>query len=243
MSERERERTPEDEQDERDERIMALVARGVKRFMHEQQQGLLHTAAKNSQAIVNTEIEASSSKVRDTIDEGLEKVQEYEDIKWKSKINKNNFDFARQVNELWEKTERAATEEKPDRVKELCQKGKKIAKQRMKVLRLADKDGLGTAFEYLSDDLADDEQDRKRMKKAKKSAEAKEKAKVSATTYAKNKVNSGSYGDRQGSNRSEAGRAGRDSRTCWACGRSGHTARYCPRETNRPQNSYDTRRY
>ena len=183
MSETERERTPEDEQDERDERIMALVARGVKRFMHEQQQGLLHTAAKNSQAIVNTEIQASCSKVQDTIDEGLEKVQEYEDIKWKSKINKNNFDFARQVSELWEKTERAATEEKPDRVKELCQKGKKIAKQRMKVLRLADKDGWGTAFEYLSDDLADDEQDRKRMKKAKKSAEAKEKSKEEAAVW------------------------------------------------------------
>ena len=70
-------------------------------------------------------------------------------------------------------TERAVTEERQDRVKEYCEKGKKLAKHRLKVLRLADKDGWETAFEYLSDDLADDEQDRKRMKKAKRAAESK----------------------------------------------------------------------
>ena len=234
-----RERLTEEEQEEQDERVMALVAQGVKRYMQEQQQGLLHTAAKNSQSIVTTEIRANSSKVRDVIDDEVEKAQEFDDIKWKSKINRNNFDFAKQINDLWEKTERAVTEERQDRVKEYCEKGKKLAKHRLKVLHLADKDGWETAFEYLFDDLADDEQDRKRMKKAKRAAESKVKNKDRASAYA-TKQSSTYTSKPQGSNTYEKPK-NRDSRTCWICGKIGHTSKYCSRNTDGPRGAYDKR--
>ena len=57
-----------------DERVAVLVQREVRRIMQEQQQGLLQTAAVNSRAIVESEIQASTSQVRDTLDAELEKV-------------------------------------------------------------------------------------------------------------------------------------------------------------------------
>ena len=128
------------------------------------------------------------------------------------------------MDDLWAKTERAMAEGRHDRAKELVAEGKKLSKQRMKVLKLADKDGWGTAFEYLSDDLADDENDRKRMKKAKKAAEAKGKEKERRTRYTTEK----GY-ERHATSSTQSASTRKDPRTCWTCGKFGHKANTCPR--------------
>jgi len=94
-----------------EDRINALVDEGVKRYMRQQQQDLLQASAQNSQAIVENGIRECSSRVRDAIDEEIENVQEYDDFKWKNKINKNNFDFTKQVNDIWKKQEQDFVEQ------------------------------------------------------------------------------------------------------------------------------------
>ena len=144
----------------------------VESTIREHQLALLQTAATNAKTIAKAEVQSSSILLKDSIDTEIERSQAYGDVKWKSDINKNSFDFCRQVHELWEKTSRAVSEKQYDKVDSLAQKGKQICKNRLKAVRLADKDGWDVALNYLSDDLADDENDRKRMRKAKKTAES-----------------------------------------------------------------------
>ena len=94
--------------------------------MQEQQRDLLRTAAYNSWAIVTRERQANTSQVIDTLDTELEKVYEH-DAKWKNNINKTNFDFVKQVDDLWEKTERAVHYGRVDHTRELIVTGKTLS--------------------------------------------------------------------------------------------------------------------
>ena len=144
----------------------------VESTMKEHQLALLQTAASNAKSIAKAEVRGSTIHLKDTIDDEIEKAQSYGEVKWKSDVNKESFDFAKQVHDLWGRTGRAVSENQLDKVGEIVEKGKKLCKTRLKALRLADKEGWDTALNYLSDDLADDENDRKRMRKAKKTAES-----------------------------------------------------------------------
>ena len=121
-------------------RITTLVQQEVRRIMQEQQRDLLQTAASNSGAIIARQLQDNTSQVIDTLDSQLLKINEHE-TKWKGNINKNNFDFAKQVEDLWATIERAVNEGRIVRTKELIETGKNLRKQGMKVLHLADKEG------------------------------------------------------------------------------------------------------
>ena len=146
-------------------------------------------------------------------------------------MNKNSFDYNKQVEAIWEKTERAVTEKKWEKARTLCVKGKALVKKRLKVLKYANKEGWDAALEYMSDDLADDEADRKRMQKAKKKAEKSGKEKKEKqesrkrllTLSRKQSEGYKKYPDE--STRYEW----RESRTCWKCGSRGHLSKNCRR--------------
>ena len=112
--------------DEHSSQVTTLIQQEVRRLMQEQQRDLLRTAAYNSWAIVTRELQANTSQVIDTLDTELEKVYEH-DAKWKNNINKTNFDFVKQVDDLWEKTERAVHYGRVDHTRELIVTGKTLS--------------------------------------------------------------------------------------------------------------------
>ena len=69
---------------------------------------------------------------------------------------------------MWKKTERAIHEDQVEIAKRIVELGKNLTKIRLKVLRIADKDGWDNALAYLSDELASGSEDEKRLKKARR---------------------------------------------------------------------------
>ena len=174
-------------------------------------------------------LQASQNKVKDDLDDEISATQDLDTIRWKSKINESNFKFARQMNDILKKSDRAIAEKRLDRAAELSDKGKRLSKERMKVLRLAEKEGWDTALEYLSDDLAEDETDRKRMRKAKKVAQDRYTRKPS-TTYTLQSGVGKKYQDtesRKGGRGNKYRSDNKDFVTCWNCFKTGHKADTC----------------
>ena len=67
---------------------------------------------------------------------------------------------------MWERTEKALTENRLEKAQEHIQKGKAACLARLKLIRIADRDGWDAANCYLTDDLASDTDDEKRISKA-----------------------------------------------------------------------------
>ena len=88
-------------------------------------------------------------------------------------INKNNHSFCKQIDDLWERTDRALQENNPEKARGYAQQGKTLTKKRLQLLRIADTDGWDTALAYVSDDLASNSDDEKRLKAARRAAQTK----------------------------------------------------------------------
>ena len=210
--------------------------------MREQQPEILQVAAANSQSIAENEAKETSLHLRETLDEEMEKSHAFTDVAWRNPINKSNFDFCKQVSRIWQKTSRETSAGRMDKAKECCETGKTFTQKRLKVLRLADKDGWDAALAYLSDDLADDEGDRKCMRKAKKTAQTnKDMSQKSASRYVTGRYQAvasrvATHPGPSGTRYTTDYASDRETRTCWVCGRMGHLAKSCRRisRTGRP---------
>ena len=148
----------------------------MKAMMTEIMQGhqidLLRIAQQNAEKVVNEKIKKTQSELQDVIDEEVAGCS-YTDTTFKNIINRSNYEFCRQVNDLWKKTERAIEEKDLEKAKKYTTEGKNIVDNRMTALRLADKDGWDVALAFLSDELASNVAQEKRIKEARKDAAAK----------------------------------------------------------------------
>ena len=135
---------------------MSIEQNDVEAFMtakmQEQQTELLRLAAKNTDVIMAQNIKESNSAIKDVIDDEVEGCSTW-DGNFKNNINKSNYDFCKQVEDMWKKTGKAIEEENVPKAMNLIEKGKKLTKNRLKALRIADKEGWDTSLAYLSDDL------------------------------------------------------------------------------------------
>ena len=107
------------------------------------------------------------------------KRQKLEKIKLNSKANQQQMDFQQQVIEIFERTENRLQKQKLDEAIDLIDQGKKLCFGRIKLIRLADRDGWSVANAYQSDDLASDTDDDKRIIRATRSAARKRKQRES----------------------------------------------------------------
>ena len=210
----------------------------MKEIIQEQQVGMLRAAADNAEEIVNDKLKKSQSELKDVIDEEVAGCS-YSDSSFKNNINRSNYLFCRQVQDIWKKTERAVDEQETQKAKSLLEKGKKIISNRMKALKIADKEGWDVALAYLSDELVSDDEQEKRLKKARRDTESKRVSKRRATQktdYRKRggKRYSGDFGDGQ---QEQSGQKpyipkksfpSEDKVTCWSCGKLGHRSPMCP---------------
>ena len=225
-----------------DEDTKTEIKELVKTVLQEQQRDLLRSAASNALSIVEKQIGKTSSELRDAIDDEVAGCST--DFTFKNNINRSNFNFTKQVNDIWKKTERAIGDGETNKAKDFIQKGKELCINRMEALRIADKEGWDVALAYISEELVTGEENEKRLKKARRDAKTSrdEKKKTYSSTSQRTRFQPYSYDKypkkEEGSDKSynstsrENGyyRKSRklDNITCWICSRFGHVATYCP---------------
>ena len=99
---------------------------------------------------------------------------------FKRKGNKFQFDFNKKIFNKQEQALTALKAKQYEKAKQELEEGTQLIAKRQKVIKLADKSEFGweTVNEYLADDLASDDEDAKRIKKAERSAARKVKERL-----------------------------------------------------------------
>ena len=163
---------------------------------------------------------------------------------FKRKYNKIQYEHNNKVKQALLAVEEAHIEGDEGLFAEKMEEGKNLLDKRMKVIRIADResDGWEVAKCYLSDTLADNSDDEKRIVRSRKQAAANKKQKYD---YYKRKRTVDSYKTRKYLNyKSESYdyekqyRRNNNSsfRNCYLCGEQGHYYAACPRNKPRGTN-------
>ena len=202
--------------------------------MKEQQTALLGTAAANAEELISTKLRENNTEIRDTHDREMERGATHNDHNFTNNINKNNHSFCKQINDLWERTDRALQENNPEKARGYAQQGKTLTKKRLKLLRIADTDGWDTALAYVSDDLASNSDDEKRLKAARRAAQTKRqsgKRRDRTSFYDSEKRNERSSnrpeGDYTWRSKNFRPKPKSDAKICWSCGKFSHFSSSC----------------
>lgn len=109
-------------------------------------------------------LESTSTKA----DEVAKKLKIDHSYQFKFKGNQKQFEFNEQLSADFKKIERASQSGNLNSIQETCQNAQKELHKRNKCIKMADKSPAGwdTVNEYLSDELASDSEDEKRMRYA-----------------------------------------------------------------------------
>ena len=200
---------------------------------------------------VNTQIQALQSnllKAQSDLASQIASEVQPETYVFKKKGNEEQFNFNRKVIERSSAAVKALESGNIAKAKEELNEGISLLNNRQKIVKLADKSEFGwaTVQEYVCHDLADDEADASKIKKAEKRAEARlktlqEKKKKSGTKFSFSAPSpnsasrfggasgsfppAGSYFRPQGR---YSGNIFRGSDLCFQCGKRGHWAGSCP---------------
>ena len=159
----------------------AAVEQRVRETMMAQQARLLEIAGRNALELLREEQKKAAPSLIDTVNSEVEAARAYDNHEWRTQVNKNNFDTMYQVEQLWKRTERfvdalevtAEQAELKSGAMDMISKGKKIVHDRLKLIRFADRDGWQAALHYVGDDIADTEEEAKKMRKSKKDSDKK----------------------------------------------------------------------
>ena len=117
--------------------------------------------------------------------------------------------------------------------KEKLEQGKQLIKQRAKFLRIADRDGWLTVQQFRCDDLASDEEEEKKLKRAIKSASTLKDKLIYNNKKSKTEYKDFYSADKKSSSyytQSDNYKRKLDDIVCYNCRRIGHYANHCPFE-------------
>ena len=179
-------------------------------------------------------------------DEIVKRIKTDNSYKFKFTGNQKQYDFNDDLLDRLAKISRAADHRDFDTVSELCKSAIEQVRKRNKCIKLADKSpgGLGTVKEYLSDDLASDSDDDKKIRSAENrairtrrqrrkpsSAQGRDPSR-SATRTTDSDVrqqSSASYTGPSSNFRGYRRYGAQPTDICFACNESGHWRRECPK--------------
>ena len=88
--------------------------------------------------------------------------------------NQQQYDHAKECMATLEQIDKHLDRSDVAKAKRSLENGKVLLNKRIKLIRIADREGWGTVTEYLTDDLASDSADEKHLQKAIKAAAAKQ---------------------------------------------------------------------
>ena len=116
--------------------------------------------------------------------------------------------------------------------KEMLHEGKKLLNERIKLIRLADRESWLVASEYMCDELAEDDEDEKHINRAIRSANSKfEKQKKRVDFRMKSQTgsfyNSPRWTPYNQVNNSNLQQNANSIKRCWTCNRVGHYSNTC----------------
>ena len=187
---------------------------------------------------------SAASTVAETIAskfiEKQEKALEDTPIDLKGKGNRHQFQFCKTIETKFEKVSECIKRKDLNKAVDYIEEGKKLISKRKKLIKLADRENWATVNEYVSDDMASDSEDEKRINRAKRAAAAKlEKEKRSrrrsATSRSRNNFPSNYFTNNTSQPRSLRTN---QSKICWGCGRHGHFYSDCPLNM-KPYNNFE----
>jgi len=165
------------------------------------------------------------------IHQHLEKKQKINNYEFKKEGNKKMFDHSVEVLNSIDSALESMEKGKIEETKDYLEKGKELVLQRIKVVKLADREDWLTAKLYSRDILAEDSDDEKQLAKAIKQAKAqREKTKnKSSRSY-----NNSSYifSSRRTDLAARRPSERKSSDLCWGCGKSGHFLSTCYKMKN-----------
>ena len=170
--------------------------------------------------------QTSSKKSFDQMRDKIERKRKLEDVTLSNNGNKDQYRHGTEVLSTIEEAHEYLESNEVDLAKESIQKGKKIVENRLKLIRIADREGWLTVREFVSDELTATEEEEKRLKKAIRSANAireKQNLKKAKAQDIKNTDRAPSQTDKRRM----------DDIICYNCKRAGHYIYNCPFEFNR----------
>ena len=161
------------------ETVMKQVGQQVKDIMVNQTAEFLHLASEKAQKIVEDEKRKNTPQVLQQISEEVRAARKDASYTWNQRTNKSNYDALKQAEDLFAKSKAfmQLTEVKEDTesLKDSAisfHEGEKILKERLKLIKYADREGWKAAIYYEGDDLAENEADERRMKRSRKDADS-----------------------------------------------------------------------
>ena len=222
--------------------------------LNESLQALLDAQKEAILAAVNTQISGLKASI-DTQQQDLAAnfVRSEEEVPvFKKKGNEQQYKFNQKVLNTNKRAIKALEGNNVQRAKELLKEGTVLINDRQKLIKLADKSEFGwnTIREYVDDDLADNEADSKKIKKAEKRAGERVKAiqekkrkqnkppqrnfQPSTSAISSNSSNSVAHHPQyfRSQHRSSFDTPARFHDFCYRCGKRGHWASQCSRNSN-----------
>lgn len=160
---------------------------------------------------------------------------------FKKKGCQRQYEHNEEVREKLEEVSKSIDGGKLQKAKDILTEGIDFIDKRQKVIKIADCHGWDTVNAYLSDELADDSEDDKRLSKAVRHAEYKRREKERLNRKKRNSAR-GRYNFRSSSSATvstqdpvtkpmfqrSTTRFSPLYQTCWSCGQSGHRQYQCP---------------
>ena len=138
----------------------------IKEVMKEQQIHLLEAAASTTDLMITDRLKKD------------EETRRRESLSLKHAGNQKQLSHENKIMEIWKKTEHLLEKNSIKEAKDMITEGKKLTQSRIKLIRLADREGWAVANAYISDDLASDTEDEKRIQRAVRTVAASTKAKI-----------------------------------------------------------------
>ena len=204
-----------------------MDAQEVKKMMEE-----MKTSMKEIANETVTQVLKSQNTKLTKATERLERKRKADGIQFNKKGHEDQFRHCTELEDTIDDAIELIDDGNIEQAKEKLNEGKKSLKERAKWVRIADREGWLTVKQFRSDDLASDEEEEKRLKRAIRSANAlkekmsKNKSVESSTSTNSNVINN----DKKYYRNSESERYSKrmDDVICFNCKRAGHYVNYCP---------------
>ena len=192
---------------------------------------------------LQAEVRGEKRKASDNLSETItKKIKAKETSSFRREYNKNQYQHNSKVKEALEQVEEALKVNDIEKAKKTVEEGKQIIDKRQKLIKLADRedDGWEVARCYLSDALAEDSEDEKRILRSRRQAASNKKRKAEQRKKNYSRENFSRDSDKNKFvNRSDFFRKTSvdtrnifNSRTCYICGERRHLYASCPKIRN-----------
>lgn len=186
-----------------------------------------------------SDLKRSNQEIADQNLEHIKKLKRESNPTFKKKSNEDQYKANKAVHETIEDAQSALASGDTAKAKEALEQGTSLIKNRQKLILLADKSlyGWKTVLEYKHNDLADDDEDEKKIHRAESRA-----ARITKRFSSRSQRRSPLHQSPQPSqtlpspapsfqrSNFQPG-AQRSSGACFACGRTGHWRAFCPYTT------------